>query len=262
MNRDFGRSIDGQGQGANLIPIVDMINPLTKLAIALVWFIAATIVFDLRFLAAMVAILVVVIRLAGRATAKSMAKAFLLFGLAGIGLLQAQLLFPASNEWYARSLANDSVAGVDPMTAGLTVFLRAMAYGAISFAFVVTTNPAELLRACMQHLRLPPFVGFSILSAIQFIPSLADDLSLLRRAHSMRHTNRRLRRFGIYIGLTIALLASAVRRASRAAVSMEARGLTRNMTRTNLRSSRLHWSDGAFAVLSMFVLAALLQMRS
>lgn len=238
-------------------PGTDAINPLTKLAAAIAWFVVATVVFDFGFLAAMVALLIVVIALSAQMTAWTIVKAFLFFTLSGLGLLQANLFFHESAGWYTRSLSGGTAIGDEALRDGFTLFLRAIAYGAISLAFVATTSPAALVRALMQHLRLPPFLAFSVLSALQFVPSLADDLRQLRLAHAMRGGNPRRSRLTLYAGLAIPLIAGTIRRANRAAISMEARGLQRGMVRTSLRVSSITWLDGVFLIGAIVALAAL-----
>jgi energy-coupling factor transport system permease protein len=57
-------------------------------------------------------------------------------------------------------------------------------------------------------------------------------------------------------GISFALLVGAVRRGSRLATAMDARGFDSGIPRTNARGSRLHRRDAAFIAGSVVVCAA------
>ena len=53
------------------------------------------------------------------------------------------------------------------------------------------------------------------------------------------------------------MLADSIRRADRAAIAMEARGLRHPLTRSSLRPSLFGWADGLFLAAGITLLAAL-----
>jgi len=232
------------------------VNPLSKLAAALLYIIAATLVFDARFQLLLLIATVTVLIALERVEPIMLLKVMAPFALVGFGYLWANLLFPASAGSYSRSVAAASLVRNPAVDAGLTLFLRALCFGTISYAFVRSTDPAELVRALMLRARLPAHIGFSVFCALQFLPSLRDEARQIRLARTMRrrgHT-RRWVRLGELAGIAIPLLASTVRKASRAAISMEARGLHRGMERTSLHPSTFAWIDGAFLLSSLLLI--------
>jgi energy-coupling factor transport system permease protein len=124
-----------------------------------------------------------------------------------------------------------------------------------SAVFVVSTDPAELMRSLVQHARLKPFFAFSVFSAVQFLPYLAEDLRQIRLARRMRRRGKggALASMRDLSGAVVPLLASTVRRAGRAAISMESRGLKREMRRSSLHASRFSHADAIFALAALLL---------
>ena len=108
------------------------------------------------------------------------------FALVGLGYLWLNLAFFDRAAAYTWTSAAVPVAQDPALFAGTTLFLRAIALGAISLFFVRTTDPADFLRSLMLRCRLPPRWGFALLAAFQFLPGLADQLRLLRLAQAQR----------------------------------------------------------------------------
>jgi energy-coupling factor transport system permease protein len=232
------------------------VNPLSKLAAALLYIAAATLVFDAPFQLLLVAAVAIGLIALERVGPLALLKAMLPFALVGFGYLWVNLLFPESTATYSESLGAPTLLLDPAANAGATLFLRALGFGLISYAFVRSTDPADLVRALMQRARLPAFIGFSVFSALQFLPYLRDDLRQVRLARSMRAAGpaSRWTQLRALPGLAIPLLASTVRKASRAAISMEARGLHHPMVRTSLRASTFARADGAFLLCALLLL--------
>lgn len=228
------------------------LNPLSKLAVALAYIVAATLVFDAGFqLLLLIAVMVALIALEG-VDPITLLRVMAPFALVGFGYLWANLLFPGSTASYSGSLEAAALVRDPAVDAGLTLFLRALCFGAISYAFIRTTDPSDFVQALMQRTRLPAHIGFSIFCALQFLPALRDEARQIRMARRMRR-QRRVRGWTPLqetAGLAIPLLASTMRKASRAAISMEARGLQRTMVRTSLRASTFVPADGVFLLCS------------
>ncbi|HET6222162.1 MAG TPA: energy-coupling factor transporter transmembrane component T [Dongiaceae bacterium] len=238
--------------------MLERLNPLAKLAAAVIYFIAATVIFDpliqLTLLLSIILALIILERVEPLMLLKVMAP----FALVGLGYLWTNLLFHDSAGYYMPSPAGTAEIADPAVNAGVTLFLRAVVFGAISYCFIRTTDPAELMRSLMQQAKLPPHIGFSIFSAVQFLPYLRDELRQIRLARAMRTGRRRMAGFIDLPGIAIPLLASTIRKASRAAISMEARGLTRPMHRTSLHRARFARRDAIFMTLALGLLAAFL----
>jgi energy-coupling factor transport system permease protein len=238
--------------------VLERLNPLAKLAAAVIYFIAATIVFDPIFQLALLLSIILALVALDRVEPLMLLKVVAPFALVGLGYLWTNLFFHDSASYYTPSSAG-TVEIADPaLNAGVTLFLRAVVFGAISYCFIRTTDAAELMRSLMQQAKLPPHIGFSIFSAVQFLPYLRDELRQIRLARALRNGRPRVAGIVDLPSTAIPLLASTIRKASRAAISMEARGLTRPMHRTSLHRARLAPRDAVFMILALGLLAALL----
>jgi energy-coupling factor transport system permease protein len=239
------------------------VNPLTKLVAAVVYMAIATIVFDAMFQFALLVVLVVALVALERVRPLQLVKVLLPFALVGFGYLWANLLFYDSVAYYSDALAREAILGSPAADAGITLFLRALCFGVISYVFVRSTDPADLMRGLTQQARLPAHIGFSVFSALQFLPYLRDEARQIRLARAMRENGRSpwISRLRDAMGLIIPLLAATIRKASRAAISMEARGLRRPMARTSLHRSSFERSDVNFAAAAVLLLVMLLAWR-
>jgi energy-coupling factor transport system permease protein len=238
--------------------VLERLNPLAKLAAAAIYFIAATVIFDPLFQLAQLLSIILALTLLERAPPLMLLKVMAPFALVGLGYLWTNLFFHESASYYTPSSAGTAEITDPALNAGVTLFLRAVVFGAISYCFIRTTDPAELMRSLMQQARLPPHIGFSIFSAAQFLPYLHDEVRQIRLARAMRTGRRRMTGFLDLPSTAIPLLASTIRKASRAAISMEARGLTRPMRRTSLHRARFARRDAIFMTLALGLLAAFL----
>ncbi|MBQ0823691.1 energy-coupling factor transporter transmembrane protein EcfT [Microvirga sp. HBU67558] len=233
------------------------LNPLSKLAVCCVWLVAAVLVFDPRFQLA--AILAPALALVGlhRTSPLVLLALMVPFGLFGFGFLTTSLLFRQESD-FALLMAGESLLSSPGFSAGITLFLRALACGMISVFFALTTDPGLFVRALMQHAKLPPRIGYSLFAALQLVPDLAGEAQQMRLARAMK-SGRRLRRVpGPFelMSLVIPLLAFAIRRAGRTAIAMEARGLGPDAPRTIMNAPAFQGRDGLFvaAALGLLVL--------
>jgi energy-coupling factor transport system permease protein len=236
------------------------LNPLSKLALAGAFLAASSVVFDPGFqLAAILAALLPLILIEGARPLDLLWRLWP-FALVGLGYLWLNLAFFDRAAAYTWTSAAVPVAQNPALFAGTTLFLRAIALGAISLFFVRTTDPADFLRSLMLRCRLPARWGFALLAAFQFLPGLGEQLRLLRLAQAQRQGVRPqgwAKRLAGYRGLAIPLLADSIRRADRAAIAMEARGLRHPLARSSLRPSPFGWADALFLASGLVLLAAL-----
>lgn len=233
------------------------IHPVAKLAVCVVWLVAAVLVFDASFQLATIAIAVVLLVAVERRPPLFVLALMVPFALFGVGVLTTTALFREEADFALRAAA-EAPFGSGAVSAGLVLFLRAIACGMVSAVFVLTTDPAGLVKALMAQCRLPPRVGYALFSAMLLVPDLAAEAQQIRLARAMR-ANRPPRRFPGPVetaSLVVPLLAVAIRRAGRAAVSLETRGLAPGMPRTIVGAPVPHRRDAVFAAVAMLVLAA------
>lgn len=235
------------------------LHPLPKLVVCLVWIVAAILVFDAWFQLAAILICVTVLILLDRRSPLLVLGLMVPFALFGFGFLTTSTLFRADSD-FALHVARQSPFASEAFSAGIVLFLRAIACGMISAVFVLTTDPGRFIKALMADWKLSPRVGYSLFSALQLVPDLASELRQIRIARAMKK-GRPPTAF-IYppelVTLFIPLLAFAIRRAGRAAIAMETRGLGGKTARTVVAAPRLGARDLFFAVIALGLLAAAL----
>lgn len=239
--------------------MLSAVHPLAKLAVCLVWIAASVLVFDAGFQLATIAIAFVLLVAVERRSPLFVLALMVPFALFGIGFLTTTALFREESD-FALRMAGESPFRSEAVSAGIVLFLRAVACGMVSALFALTTDPAGLVKAMMADLRLSPRVGYALFSAMLLVPDLAAEAQQIRLARAMR-SGRPPRRVPGPLetaSLVVPLLAFAIRRAGRAAISMETRGLAAGAPRTILGAPVLRPRDGAFAAAAALLLAAVL----
>jgi energy-coupling factor transport system permease protein len=232
--------------------ILKSLNPLSKLFVCVVWLAAAMLVFDARFQVAAILIASVGLIVLNGTSPLGLLALMVPFSLFGFGFLTTSLLFHRESD-FALRMAGASLFGSHAFSAGIILFLRAIACGMISAFFALTTDPGALVRAAMAYCRLPPRIGYSLFAAMQLVPDLVLEAQQMRLAHAMK-SGRRIRRVpgpAEGLSLVIPLLAFAIRRAGRIAIAMEARGLSPDMPRTIMSVPRFCRSDVVFVAIAL-----------
>ena len=149
------------------------------------------------------------------------------------------------------------------LSTGLALGLRVMCFAGLSLLFVLTTDPVAFILSLVQQCKLPPKLAYGLLAGYRFLPLLQEEVQTLRHAHKVRGAYRRKGWKGRLASLkryAIPLLASAIRKAERAAIAMESKGFTGARDRTYYRRFEVRGRDWLFAgliigllVLSVFV---------
>lgn len=143
---------------------------------------------------------------------------------------------------------------------GLATGLRLGAILALSLLGGLTTSGPDLVRASVQHLRLPYRVGYTALAAYRFVPRFGHELSVIRAAHRVRgrHGGRGpFAKMSRGWGYIVPLLAGAIRHAERVALAMDSRAFGAHATRTERHLVPLRVRDAVFAV-AMLVASAVI----
>lgn len=235
------------------------LHPLPKMAVCLVWIGACIAVFDVTFQLATIALAAGLLVLVERKPVLLVLGLMVPFALFGFGFLTTSLLFRQESGYALQMAREQAVTSPDAMP-GLVLFFRAIACGMVSAFFALTTDPGQLVRAAMVRLRLPASIGYALMQAMHLVPDLAREVQTIRLARAMR-AGRRMRRIPSpyeMFSLLVPLLAFAIRRAGRAALAMEARGLGAQDERTQLHVQNLRRADAMFVVVAALVLAGLI----
>ncbi|MBX3413111.1 MAG: energy-coupling factor transporter transmembrane protein EcfT [Pirellulales bacterium] len=129
---------------------------------------------------------------------------------------------------------------------GLTQSLRLLAVMMAGLTVCLSTSPERLL-AALGRLRVPVAIGFTTVTALRFLPLLADELATVRRARRLRgYGGSRTTRFSLRgeVALFYPVLAAGLRRATTLAASVASRGfdpLERRTYYPALRFRSIEW---------------------
>ena len=144
----------------------------------------------------------------------------------------------------------------NPVT-GIGLGLRVVGLALPGVLLVATTDPVRLADALTIHWRVPTRFAFGALAALRLAPLLVGEFESVRLARRARGVEGRtpVARARLLGGIVFALLVGAVRRGSRLATAMDARGFDSGIPRTNARGSTLHRRDAAFVAATVAVCA-------
>ena len=142
-------------------------------------------------------------------------------------------------------LAPGSRDGPDLVT-GLALGLRLLGIALAGVLAVATTDPTDLADSLQQQARLAPRLAIGVMAAVRMLPILAVEWQLLgmaRRARGVSAGGSPLVAARLAFGKLLALLVGSVRRATRLALAMDARGFGTEPCRTIARPQRMALAD-------------------
>ncbi|ALJ21705.1 energy-coupling factor transporter transmembrane component T family protein [Microbacterium sp. No. 7] len=237
---------------------LDGVNPATRILLALVLSVPLLASIDAVSAAVAIALQLLCVPLTGlrlRTVLLRLLPVLLLTPIAGVSmLLYAQ---PEGRVhwtfWYA-TISDGSIV------LAIAVSLRVIALALPAMLLFGRVDPAELAAALAQIARLPSRFVLGVLAGTRTLGLFLDDwrsMTLARRARGVGDRGA-LRRF---FSMVFVLLVFAVRRGTKLAVAMEARGFGAPVARTWARRSRLGPRDavalvGAIALIALALAAA------
>lgn len=132
---------------------------------------------------------------------------------------------------------------------GIGLALRVIGLALPGVLLVASTDPVRLADALTVHWRLSTRFAFGALAALRLVPLLVaefESVRLARRTRGVAAGRDPVARIRLVGGIAFTLLVGAVRRGSRLATAMDARGFDSGIPRTNARGSHLQRRDAAF----------------
>jgi energy-coupling factor transport system permease protein len=144
------------------------------------------------------------------------------------------------------------------LTGALALALRVFAVALPGVVVFATTDPTDLADSLVQQLKAPPRFAIGALAAFRLLPLLGDEwemLTLARRARGVDAGRNPVARLRQFVSTAFALLVGAIRRGTRLAVAMDARGFSSAVPRTAARPQRFGGADAAL-ILGAAALAA------
>jgi energy-coupling factor transport system permease protein len=161
-----------------------------------------------------------------------------------VGVVAAQLLF-----------------GTGGPAVALGIGLRVLAVALPGILVFGTTDPTDLADALVQNVRLPARFAIGTLAALRLLPLLRQEwrlLTLARRARGIDAGRNPYAQVKLAAGLAFALLVGAIRRGTRLATAMDARGFAAGLPRTFARRQRFRAADTALVAGTAVLAAAIL----
>ena len=144
---------------------------------------------------------------------------------------------------------------------GFATGLRLAAIVALTLIAGLSTTGPDLVRASVQHLRVPYRIGYTALAAFRFVPRFGHELDVIRQAHRVRGSHGGRGPFTAvarWFGYVVPLMAGAIRHAERVALAMDSRAFGAYPDRTERHLVPYRVRDTVFIVLFWAVSAAVL----
>lgn len=144
------------------------------------------------------------------------------------------------------------------LASALALSLRLLAVALPGVLVFASTDPTDLADALVQNVKAPPRFAIGALAAFRLLPLLHQEwemLTLARRARGVDAGRNPLARARLFASTAFALLVGAIRRGTRLATAMDARGFDSGVRRTAARAQRFGGADAAL-VLGAALLAA------
>jgi energy-coupling factor transport system permease protein len=132
---------------------------------------------------------------------------------------------------------------------GLGLALRVVGLALPGVLLVASTDPVRMADALTIHWRVSTRFAYGALAALRLAPLLVAEFEatrLARRTRGVEPGRSPLARARFLAGIGFSLLVGAVRRGSRLATAMDARGFDSGIPRSNARGSVLRRRDAAF----------------
>jgi energy-coupling factor transport system permease protein len=170
----------------------------------------------------------------------------LLVSVAGIAV--TQLLFGTSDTGPVLLDAGPLVVTSGVATTALGLALRILAVALPGLVVVATTDPTDLADSLIQHLRVPARFAIGALAAFRLVPLLTAEWELLMLARRARGVDAGRNPFAyvrLVVSTAFALLVGAIRRGTRLATAMDARGFDSHLPRSVARPRRFTAADAA-----------------
>ena len=131
-------------------------------------------------------------------------------------------------------------------SAGIGIGLRALGVTLPGILVLVSTDPVDLADSLVQQLRVPAKFAYGTLAALRLLPLLSlewETIAMARRARGMDAGRSPVRVGRLFASQVFALLVVAIRRGTRLATAMDARGFDSGLPRSIARRQVVRRAD-------------------
>jgi energy-coupling factor transport system permease protein len=232
-------------------------NPVAKLGAALVLLLALFASLDWVTGGIVVAGLAAVVPFSGLSPGTLLRRAWLI-GLAAISIGVFNVLFAAEQLGPTILEIGPVRIGAETAVNGAGLAVRLVGIALAGILATATSQPTDLADSLVQQLRVSPRFAVGALAAFRLLPLLAlewQTIAMARRARGIDAGRNPVAALRLFAGQMLALLIGAVRRGSRLALAMEARGFGARACRSVARVQRLRAGDWGW-ILGAAALAA------
>ncbi|MDQ3690015.1 MAG: energy-coupling factor transporter transmembrane protein EcfT [Chloroflexota bacterium] len=233
-------------------------NPVAKLAAALVILVALFASLDGVTAALILLALIALVPFSGLSPRTLVGRTWPV-GIAAISIGVFNVLF-ASEQLGATVVELGPIRiGAETMANGFGLGLRLLAIALAGLLATATSDPIDLADALVQQLRVSPRFAIGVLAGLRLLPLLAQEWNILgmaRRARGVEAGRSPIAAVRLFAGRLLSLLVGAVRRGSRMALAMEARGFGALPCRSVARPQPMRPGDWRWIIGALLLAAA------
>ncbi|MFG1882272.1 energy-coupling factor transporter transmembrane component T family protein [Micromonospora sp. NPDC049102] len=231
-------------------------NPVAKLAAALLFSFTLLATLDPLAPAIAIAVELAVLPLFGLRY-RVLARRALPLLLSAVGILVTLVLFAADQSGRVLLDAGPVLVSTGVLLTALGLVLRIFAVALPGVIVFATTDPTDLADALIQNAKAPARFAVGALAAFRLVPLLGQEwqmISMARRARGVDAGRNPVAKLRLFASTAFALLVGAIRRGTRLAVAMDARGFDADTPRTVARRQHFGLAD-TLLVVGAFTLA-------
>lgn len=226
---------------------IHRMNPVAKLACALLISVACFCTTNLAFIAA-----IIVIDAALAASCGMVREALgLARAVAAFSVLLALIALLTTPSGAVLVELPWGYVGTGSLMAALLIVMRLVACAVPLFLVMYVTKLTDLANAMVKIVRVPYRYAFTFTSAVHFIPVFMNDMAGIMEAQTARGVQFDggiVRRIRLMVPLCVPLLVSSVRKTNSAAIAAEVRGF-------NIRTRESGYKEYPFARIDVAALA-------
>lgn len=233
-------------------------NPVAKLVAALAVLVALFASLDGVTAAVVLLALVAVLPVSGLSVGALLGRAWLV-AVVAIAIALVNVLFAAQQLGPTAIAIGPLRIGSETLVNGAGLALRLLAIALASVLATATSDPTETADALVQQARVSPRFALGVLAALRLLPLLAREwqtIRMARRARGVEAGGSPSAAVRLFFGGMMALLVGAIRRASRMALAMEARGFGAMPGRSVARPQRMRAADWGWIAGALLLSAA------
>ncbi|MFI7080895.1 energy-coupling factor transporter transmembrane component T family protein [Micromonospora sp. NPDC049903] len=181
--------------------------------------------------------------------------------VAAVGVLVTLVLFAADRSGRVLLDAGPVVVTSTVLLTALGLVLRLFAVALPGVIVFATTDPTDLADALVQNARAPARFAIGALAAFRLLPLLGQEWQMIvmaRRARGVEAGRNPVAKLRLFVSTAFTLLVGAIRRGTRLAVAMDARGFDAGVPRTVARRQHFGAADWLLVVVATALAVAAL----